>query len=573
MFKMDSLEKRLLSVLLLVAMALAALAVACSSEGLASSRGATVAASVAGAMGPAGPQGPAGTQGPTGTTGTTGSPGQMGPAGAVSAPGTDAREVEFNTVNGTLSWRYAGEGADTWRGLAPLPAAPPLMTQGAPAMISPSAPSWEVVPLFTVGDRVGDYRPPGVLDRAGAFELDRETVRVLTNHELRPGQGFPYTLANGTTLSGARTSYFDIDKRTLEVKASGLAYDNIVNREGRSLTSAIMDDGDTGDLRRFCASVFVPAGSYGLVDDIYFTGEETTGGQLFALDVANNDLYAVPQAGRAGYESVTLIDTGNPNTIGIVIGDDRQGAPLLFYLGQKNALGDGSFLDHNGLAQGKLYTWVADNGDSTPEDFSNTDESRTGRLVEIDAHNSSAAGTENHDSMGYVSQEIQNALSFGSEELGVTGVGAFHFSRPEDLAVNPTNGSQIVLNSNGRGGLYPSDDWGTVYIIDFDLSQMTANIYIVYSGDDAGNDQFPDNIEWASEGYIYVQEDRSTSNGEFGGASGREASIWHARPRSGIGLGHRPAHAHRRSKPPRHPRRRRGHRPHGPRRLGDQRRH
>ncbi len=256
----------------------------------------------------------------------------MGPAGADGAPGADAREVEFNTVNGTLSWRYAGEDADTWRGLAPLPAAPPLMTHGVPAMISPSAPSWEVVPLFTVGDRVGDYRPPGVLDGAGAFELDRETVRVLTNHELRPGQGFPYTLANGTTLSGARTSYFDIDKRTLEVKASGLAYDNIVNREGRSLTSAIMDDGDTGDLRRFCASVFVPAGSYGLVDDIYFTGEETTGGQLFALDVANNDLYAVPQAGRTGYESVTLIDTGNPNTIGIVIGDDRQGAPLLFYL-------------------------------------------------------------------------------------------------------------------------------------------------------------------------------------------------------------------------------------------------
>ncbi len=43
MFKMDSLEKRLLSVLLLVAMALVALAVACSSEGLASSSGATAA--------------------------------------------------------------------------------------------------------------------------------------------------------------------------------------------------------------------------------------------------------------------------------------------------------------------------------------------------------------------------------------------------------------------------------------------------------------------------------------------------------------------------------------------------
>ncbi len=46
-------------------------------------------------------------------------------------------------------------------------------------------------------------------------------------------------------------------------------------------------------------------------------------GQLDAMDVANSVLYTVPHAGRAAFENVTLIDTGNADTSGIVIGDDR----------------------------------------------------------------------------------------------------------------------------------------------------------------------------------------------------------------------------------------------------------
>ena len=330
---------------------------------------------------------------------------------------------------------------------------------------------------------------------------------------------------------------------TLEVKASGLAYDRIMNRAGVEIDETVLDGGDSGDLRRFCSSVFVARGNYGIVDDIYFTGEETSSGQLFALDVASNVLYAVPQAGRAGYENVTLIDTGDDGTIGIMIGDDRQGAPLLLYIGEKNAVGDGSFLDRNGLAQGKLYTWVADNGDQTPEEFGMTGESRTGRFVEIDIYDPELAGAEHRDSMGYASQDLQDALSFGSEELQVTGGGAHHFSRPEDLAVNPENGAPVVLASTGRGRLYPSDDWGTTYMNEIDVPTMTAETEIVYSGDDAGAGQFPggpdfglrspDNLEWAKDGYVYIQEDRSTSIGVFGGASGREASIWQMDPSNG----------------------------------------
>lgn len=530
---------RLIPVILAVAALALFAGVACEgSEGPAGPKG------DAGPAGPPGPQGDAGPAGPQGSTGSTGSTGTQGPAGETGdqgPAGIPARQPEFSAVNGVLSWRYAGEGDDSWRALAELPSG--AVGAGVDTMIVPTAVSWEAVPLFTVGDRVGDYRPPGILDGAGAHELDQNTVRVLTNHELRPNQGYPYELANGTTITGSRISYFDIDKDTLEVKASGLAYDTVVDRTGRELEAAILDGVDSDALRRFCSSVYVPAGRFGLEDAIYFTGEETGGGQLFALDVASNVLHAVPQAGRAGYENVTLIDTGDQDTIGIVIGDDRQGAPLLLYVGEKKALGDGSFLDRNGLAKGKLYTWVAAGGDSSPEDFGRTGESRSGRFVEIDIQDPGQAGAANRDSMGYADQALQDALSFGSEELGVTGVGAFHFSRPEDLAVNPENATQIVLASTGRGRLYPSDDWGTVYIIDVDVSALTADVSIVYSGDDAGNGQFPggpdfglrspDNLEWARDGYVYLQEDRSTAIGVFGGASGREASIWQMDPASG----------------------------------------
>ena len=404
-------------------------------------------------------------------------------------------------------------------------------------MIRSTHDSWEVVPLFTVGESIGGYYPPGILDGTGAFLLDDDTVRVLTNHELSAKLGYPYDLANGVSLTGARISYLDIDRSTLAIKKSGLAYDTIVNRYGQTITASNFGRTDSGDLRRLCSAIFVPAGAFGLVDDIYFAGEETGNGQLYALDVANDTLYAVPAAGRAGYENVTLVDTGNPDTVGIVIGDDTRGAPLLLYVGNKNAIGDGSFLDRNGLAQGKVYTWVADDGSASPEDFGKTGESRTGKFVEIQILNPTQAGKRNHDAIGYVSLRLQYALAYGSEELGIEGVGAHQFSRPEDLDVNPQNGSQVVFNSTGDKGTFPSDARGTVYLIDLDVSNLSADLKIIYSGDDAGNGQFthwdyglrrPDNLDWANDGYVYQQED-----GNFGFASGREASIWQMDPNNG----------------------------------------
>ena len=95
---------------------------------------------------------------------------------------------------------------------------------------------WTVDPIFTVGETVGGYTPPGVLDGIGAFELDDDTVRMYVNHELLHFRGYDYEVSDGMggtfTMAGARISYFDIDKDSRQVVDSGLAYDTVYDANG-----------------------------------------------------------------------------------------------------------------------------------------------------------------------------------------------------------------------------------------------------------------------------------------------------------------------------------------------------
>ena len=543
---------RSLAALLLAALVLSLVAGACGGEGSQGppgppgSDGAPGERGNQGLQGVPGQEGARGEQGPQGPPGESGSDGAPGLQGEQGPPGIDGsaseRDIEFTTVGGAIAWKYTDEPADAWRTLAALPEASFAPAAGPSlGMLAPS-PDWEVINVFTVGDRVSDYRPPGYLDGTGAFSLNSTTVRVLTNHELFAEQGLPYTLSNNLSLTGSRISYFDIDKDTHKIKDAGVAYDRVVNRAGAPLTVRTVDNVDSGPLRLLCSATYVPQGSFGFVDDIYFTGEEVEGGQLFALDVDEGDLYAVPMAGRAAFENVTFIDTGTSTSIGMVISDDRPGAPLKLYIGDKNAVGGNSFLDRNGLAKGTLYVWKTRNGDDTPEAFGETGEFRQGTFEPIAIFDASKANTEGYDGQGYVTQELQDALAFGSDALGIDGVGAFHFSRLEDLATNPQNQRQIVLASTGNGELYRNDDWGAVYIIEIAANTLSANARILYSGDDGGRGQFPggadfglrspDNLDWAEDGMIYVQEDRNTFNSVFGSSSGREASVWQLNPQT-----------------------------------------
>ncbi len=431
---------------------------------------------------------------------------------------------------------------------------------------------YEVDPIFTIGEEFDGYAPPGDLDGLGAFALDDDTVRIVANHELSE-EGYAYTLANGTELTGGRVSFFDINKESLELEDAGLAYDTIINRNGEEVDEAT--DLEYEGLNRLCSAHYIEANQFGegrgLTDSLFFTGEETAGGTEFVLDPATNTLQAAPWMGRAAWENVTELDTGTTNKVAFMVGDDREAAPLIMYVGEKDTSKGADLLERNGLVGGKLYTWVPDgdladtptftdeDGEEVDDDnapdpagFNGTGNSQAGSWVELDYYRpdlaSSAVDTNDdgeiqdelgYDDQGFATQAQQDQMSIDA--------GGFQFSRPEDVATNPEDGTQAVLNSTGRGGRFAEDNFGTTYKIDTEFSEsgnpLTGKIDILYDGDDAGNGQFegsdfgvrsPDNTDWADDGYIYLQEDRATAEDEdFGGTSGEEASIWKLDPESG----------------------------------------
>jgi hypothetical protein len=429
-----------------------------------------------------------------------------------------------------------------------------LLAVTVPALASDYAPmmdglhGWETTAAFTVGETVDDYIPVGILDGTYAYEWDEDTIRVFVNHELGDSVGYPYTLGNGTELTGARISYFDFDKETRELQDAGPAIETVYDRHGNVVTDPIqINEGDVGTsngFERFCSANGVQAGDYGFVDDIFFTNEETSaayghphGGSYWALNVHSGDLWALPALGRGTWESLTPLETGTEDLVALLLGDDFEASPLYLYIGHKNAIGDGSFLDRNGLAVGQLYAWKSIRGDASPEDFNGTHKSSPGRFVPVEVRDPSMAGEPGYDDQGYLDDVALRALAV--EEMG-----AFAFSRPEDLHTNPYDGTQAVMASTGRGSLFPSDNWGTVYLVDVRFNfqarsglalQPMAKLTILHDADDYGDYgvRSADNLVWGFDGFIYVQEDRSTSPSSlFGAESGREASICQINPRT-----------------------------------------
>ena len=95
----------------------------------------------------------------------------------------------------------------------------------------------------------------------------------------------------------------------------------------------------------------------------------------------------------------------------------------------------------------------------------------------------------------------------------------------------------MAFAAAGRGSVYDGENaWGAIYEAKVDLTQMKAAITILYDGGDGGGGQFespdhgirnPDNLDWAADGFLYVQEDNAKdSKPFFGSLSGEETSIF-----------------------------------------------
>ena len=93
---------------------------------------------------------------------------------------------------------------------------------------------------------------------------------------------------------------------------------------------------------------------------------------------------------------------GSANTVALILGDDTASAPLYLYVGLKNALGDGSFLDRNGLAVGQVYVWVDNSGSLTPQDFAGEGSTRIGQFMPITILDAGMAGQNGYDADGYL---------------------------------------------------------------------------------------------------------------------------------------------------------------------------
>jgi glycerophosphoryl diester phosphodiesterase len=402
-------------------------------------------------------------------------------------------------------------------------------------------------PLFTVGETINGYTPPGVLDGLGAYKLNKDTVRVFANHELLNFRGYDYEVSDGNggtfTLDGARISYFDIDKHSRQIVDSGLAYNKIYDANGNVATDISFLANDFAGFSRFCSSTLVEAGAFnpgpfkyakpnrkdfGLEDTIYFTGEEdggffnSVGGAEWALDVENGELWQIPAMGRGAWENISAVDTGNKRQVAFILADDTspfdfdndgvsEAAPLFLYLGEKKRRGN--FLERNGLADGQLYVWVSNTGETRPSDF-NTSGSLKGRWVEVDntpdLSQASEDGSTGYDEYGYPTQ--------GNLWLQARDLGAFGFSRPEDVAYKPNNPSVVVLASTGVDtyDVDPAtgngvDTFGTMYTIKTNFNDLSAKISIMYDGDADPSRQLrsPDNLDWADNNRILIQEDEA----------------------------------------------------------------
>ena len=420
-------------------------------------------------------------------------------------------------------------------------------------------------PLFTVGESINGYTPPGILDGLGATKVNKKTVRVFANHELLHFRGYPYELKGnpGLSLTGARVSYFDIDVRTKKVKDSGLAYDTIYAPDG-SIPANSDFLGNLNGFSRFCSSALFEAGAFnkyrckygkcnkkgqfGLEDTIYFTGEEdggffnSVGGIVWALDVKNKDFWAVPAMGRGAWENITQLDTGSSKTVAFLLADDTspfdfdpdqengsEASPLYLYIGKKD-LRSKDFLKRNGLKDGKLYVFVPKNQSKrTPAEF-NTKGFLFGKWVEIDNSPSgspSVDGSTGFDQYGYPTQ--------GTLWLQARDAGAFGFSRPEDVSTSPYKGNIAVLASTGVDTYVDgADTFGTLYNIYTDFKSLKAIVRIFYDGDADPKRALrsPDNLDWSADGFVYVQEDEAeedTLDGEplfgDGAANPNEAGI------------------------------------------------
>ena len=404
-------------------------------------------------------------------------------------------------------------------------------------------PTLRITSLLTAGEATNGLAPgspvyvaPGIFDGMGAYDNGDGTFSLLVNHEIGSSSGYQMAVAGlDPIVAGARVSRFVVAKDSdgdasngyqPKLLAGGLAYDRVVSPDPAFAT---------GGFNRFCSANLAPAGQFGgrgFSDSLYLLGEETSQGRFFVLDPASRSLHHAPAFGLASWESATLVDTGHADTVAVLLFDDSSGAVLYLWVGTKVG-GSADLLERNGIAAscGRLYAWKADGVAPTPDGLAGV------------AFNTPVAG--GWVDLGSGSEVAALGTAAALRSLA-TSQGAMTFTRLEDGDVDPLGGRQVAFASTGGSG---ADRYGSTYVLDlaasFDGSGLlqsgsTTPLRVIVDADRLtgldrqGGVRNPDNLAWARDGQLYIQEDRSLPAGVADGAFGaEEASIWKVDPVTG----------------------------------------
>lgn len=411
-------------------------------------------------------------------------------------------------------------------------------------------------PLFTVGETTelsgtgltaDGFRLTGIPDGLGAYTDDQGLVHLFMNHEFfanrqtGPDPGvWPVTIpvVGQPGIKGSYVSEIILDPQTGDVLSGNQAFTqvkrwNVANQSFDDLTSEWADlSTNTFKFAKFC-SAYLGGPEVGLLDRIFFTGEEDgantsgppdptfdgLGGERVA--VAEGVAYVLPEMGHFQQENAVVIPTPDNSKTYLAIPEDKgvDDSQLYLWVGTKQP-DDPNPMIRNGLVNGDLYVFRAVDQQITSESqFGKGDGTLPGEWVLIPKDK--AIGPE---------KDLQD---------WVKSQNAFNFARVEDVAVSKTEAGLFYFTATGGGADAQTSPnfYGRVY--QMQLNDQTdplagGGITVLLQATTATDGVInPDNLDTDRQGQLMIQEN---PNREMRGKApfdwtpenptGGEARIW-----------------------------------------------
>ena len=352
---------------------------------------------------------------------------------------------------------------------------------------------WKAFELVTQGNNVAAISDPGYgstvtrgsFDGIGTYR-DGDKISIAVNHETanaaigRVDVDRPrLRQAILSTLDGGATEF-----PSQIVTGIGYAYDRIYDGTYHAVNNpnpaaegvaAIVTYGNNF-LDRFCAGTAHRPNAFGfgrgLVDPMYLTGEETTGGKFYATDPVTRSMWEVPDLGLGSWENAAQVDTRNTTHVALVLSSDwkRPRAITCDSMSEPRELIPTrmvivDFLERNGLRGGSVYYFQPEAGAST-----------------TDLPNGTVAGAWSSST-----------------------IGALREDKLEDVHTNPMNGQQLAF-CDQTDGVYRLTTTLSFAAGAFDPAGSAVTIQQI-EPQNALLISAPDNLHWSQNGKIFVQED------------------------------------------------------------------